>query len=358
MIMNSVDMRMRQAVIENVFPGARLLISHEGKIVFNEAYGIANIYTGLAVKRGTVFDLASLTKPLATTLAVMLLIQQEKIRLDQPLSSVLSEFSNTPKADIQVSHLLYHTSGLPDYQPYYQDISQLPVALRKDALRKRLIAEPLVSEIGIKTLYSDVGFMILEWVIEQLSGKTLSRFVKKKIYDNLGIENLFFINHDHYVPEFDYAATELCPWRQMVLNGSVHDDNAYVMGGVAGHAGLFGTAESVHDMLLELLNTFHGNLKTYIFQPDLVRLFFNKSNTHERVLGFDVPSPTGSSCGDLFSRATTIGHLGFTGTSFWMDLQRQVIVILLTNRIHPSRNNEQIKKFRPVIHNMVMKQLR
>jgi len=358
MIMNSVDVLMRQAIIEKIFPGAQLLISHEGTILFNEAYGLANIYTGQIVKRNTVFDLASLTKPLATTLAVMRLIQQGKLRLDHPLSSVISDFNNTPKADIQISHLLYHSSGLPDYRPYYLDIGRLPVELRKDALRKRLIAEPLISEIGKKMLYSDIGFMTLEWVIEQLSGRKLNRFVKEQIYDDLGIENLFFINQDHYVPDFDYAATELCPWRQMVLNGAVHDDNAYVMGGVGGHAGLFGTAESVHRIVLELLKAFHGHIKDQSFRPDLVRLFFKKIDSNERVLGFDVPSHVGSSCGDLFARDTTVGHLGFTGTSFWMDLQQQVIVILLTNRIHPSRNNDQIKKFRPLIHNMVMKQLR
>jgi CubicO group peptidase (beta-lactamase class C family) len=355
--MNSVDALMHQAVAENIFPGAQLLVSHEGKFFFSQAYGCANIYTGQAVTRNTVFDLASLTKPLATTLAIMILIQQGKLLLDQPLSSVLSDFKNTPKADIQIQHLLYHTSGLPDYRPYYQDIRLLPFELRKAALRNRLIAEPLVSETGSQTLYSDIGFMNLEWVIEQLSGMGLNRFVKKEIYESLGIEDLFFIDHDHTIPDRHYAATELCPWRQVVLNGIVHDDNAYVMGGVAGQAGLFGTAESVHAILLELLKSFHDNSERYFFQPDLVRLFLYKNNENDRALGFDVPSAVNSSCGELFSRDATVGHLGFTGTSFWMDLQQQVIVILLTNRVHPSRSNEQIKKFRPLIHNQVMKQL-
>jgi CubicO group peptidase (beta-lactamase class C family) len=150
--MNSVDAMMHRAVSENVFPGARLLVSQEGKIIFNQAYGRVNIYTGQAVTRNTVFDLASLTKPLATTLAVMILIQQGKLRLDQPLSSVLSDFKNTPKADIQIQHLLYHTSGLPDYRPYYQDIRLLALEQRKAALRNRLIAEPLVSEIGLENI--------------------------------------------------------------------------------------------------------------------------------------------------------------------------------------------------------------
>ncbi len=356
--MKHVDTLMRQAVSENIFPGGTLLVSHAGKILFNEAYGLANIFTGQAVNLGTVFDLASLTKPLATTLAVMFLIQQRKLRLDQTISSIISDFSKTAKADIRIRYLLTHTSGLPDYRPYYIDIRQLPVENRKDALRKKLISEPLVSAIGKQTLYSDIGFMILEWVIERLSGMGLSTFVQEKIYDPMGIKNLFFIGHDQSIPKKNFAATEVCPWRQILLNGRVHDDNAYIMGGIAGHAGLFGTAEAVHDLVRKLLKTYHGNSTEPILQTDLMRLFLQKSDLNDRALGFDMPSPIGSSCGELFCRDATVGHLGFTGTSFWMDLQQQVIVILLTNRVHPSRNNEQIKKFRPLIHNQVMKQLR
>ncbi|MBC2715661.1 MAG: beta-lactamase family protein [Desulfobacteraceae bacterium] len=356
--MKPVDSMMQQAVAEHVFPGGRLLVSLSGKILFNEAYGLANLYTGQVVTRNTVYDLASLTKPLAATLAVMLLVQEEKLHLEQTLASIIPAFNKMTKADIQIRHLLNHTSGFPDYRPYYKGISQLPLEQRKDALRKNLILEPLVSGIGEKTLYSDIGFMVLEWAIELVSGARLNDFVKERIYDPIGIENLFFIVHDQCIPDKNYAATELCPWRQILLNGRVHDDNAYVMGGVAGHAGLFGTAESVHAIVLELLKIFHGESSEQIFQSDLVRLFFHKSNKNDRSLGFDVPSQTGSSCGELFNRDATVGHLGFTGTSFWVDLEQQVIVILLTNRVHPSRNNEQIKKFRPLIHNQVMKQLR
>ena len=358
MVIKSVDALMRQAVSENLFPGGRLLVSHGGEIFFNEAYGLANIFTGQPVTRDTLYDLASLTKPLATTLAVMMLIQEEKLCLDQTLSSIISVLTNTSKADIQIRHLLTHTSGLPDYRPYYIAISQMPFAYRKDAFKKKIISEPLVAGIGEQCLYSDVGFMILEWLIELLSGVDLSRYVKEKIYDPLGIKNLFFIAHNQNIPDRNYAATEICPWRRILLNGMVHDDNAYVKGGIAGHAGLFGTAESVHAILLELLKTFHGKSSKQIFNPDLVQLFFKKNIQQERSLGFDVPSPTGSSCGELFCRDATVGHLGFTGTSFWMDLQQQVIVILLTNRVHPSRNNERIKEFRPLIHDQVMKELR
>lgn len=353
-----IDGLMRQAVSDNIFPGAQLLVSHAGRILFNRAYGLANIYTGRPVTRDTLFDLASLTKPLATALAVMILMQEEKLSLDQRLSSIIPDFCNTSKAGIQIQHLLYHTSGLPDYRPYYIDINNLAFDRRQNALRSRLVSEPLVSEIGKTTRYSDIGFMLLEWVIEQLSGKSLDTFVREKVYEPLQVKDLFYIgrhqNTEALFLDKNFAATEFCPWRQKLIVGQVHDDNAYVMGGVAGHAGLFGTSESVHDILVELFNAFYEKSANPIFRSDVVRLFLQKTAFHERTLGFDTPSPIGSSSGEHFDRQHSIGHLGFTGTSFWMDLKQHVFVILLTNRIHPSRKNDRIKKFRPLIHNQVM----
>ncbi|PIP38386.1 MAG: serine hydrolase [Desulfobacterales bacterium CG23_combo_of_CG06-09_8_20_14_all_51_8] len=356
MKMKSADRLMHAAVAENIFPGAHLLVSHAGNIVFDKAYGRANIYTGEAVTRDTVFDLASLTKPLATTLAVMILTQEGRICLDQTLAAIIPDFAASSKADIQIRHLLDHTSGLPDYRPYYQTISRFPFDRRKPALKNLILAESLMSAIGEKTRYSDIGFMILEWVIEKVAGLSLNDFVRARIYDPLGIQNLFFIGHDRCIIEKSYAATEFCPWRRMLLIGRVHDDNAYVLGGVAGHAGLFGTAGSVHVILHELLKNFHGDPSKQLFQPKLVRLFLQKSPGSDRALGFDMPSRAGSSSGKFFTPDATVGHLGFTGTSFWMDLDKQIILILLTNRVHPSRSNEQIRAFRPLIHDEVMKQ--
>lgn len=356
MEMNSVDGLMREATARNIFPGARLLVARAGRILLDKAYGQANIYSREAVTRTTLFDLASLTKPLATTLALVKLIQKGKLQLDQTLAAILPDFAASSKGDIPIHRLLDHTSGLPDYRPYYLEIRHLPVDRRKEALQHRIIAEPLVSVIGEKTRYSDIGFMILQWVAEGLSGISLDDFVKTEIYDPLGVENLFYIRHDRFIPAGKYAATEFCPWRQRMLAGQVHDDNAYVMGGVAGHAGLFGSASAVHAVLEELLYNFHGNPSKRVFSPDLVRLFFRKNPGGDRALGFDMPSAVGSSSGNHFTLDSTVGHLGFTGTSFWMDLDLQMIVILLTNRVHPSRANESIKVFRPLIHDQVMKE--
>lgn len=219
-----------------------------------------------------------------------------------------------------------------------------------------LLSEAFIHEPGKACLYSDPGFMILEWLIEVASEKPLDRFVQESVYARLRLEDLFFVpleglkNRDHHL----YAATEHCPWRGKILEGEVHDDNAYTLGGVAGHAGLFGTAKDICSLLRELLNTYLGESNTGVFHEDLVHTFFQRhSDVGTWALGFDTPTRPDSSSGQYFSDQS-VGHLGFTGTSFWMDLEKGVIVILLTNRIHPTRENEKIRAFRPVVHDAVM----
>jgi CubicO group peptidase (beta-lactamase class C family) len=355
-MLEPVHVLMQQAVTKNIFPGGVLLVSAAGRIRFHEAYGQANIYTGRKMSLNTVFDLASLTKPLATTLAVMMLVAEKELDLDQRLDTIIPAFQHTPKAEIRVRHLLDHTSGLPDYRPYYIALDHLPYPRRKEAFHEYLICEPLISGIGERTRYSDIGFMILEWVIEQVSGSRLDKYIQKNIYGPLGIESLFYIDLEQPVPDNIYAVTEACPWRRTVLNGMVHDDNAYVMNGIAGHAGLFGTALAVHHLLTALLNAYNG-IASPVFETSLIRLFLKRESGSERALGFDAPSPEHSSSGDLFDKSATVGHLGFTGTSFWMDLKHAIILILLTNRVHPSRSNEQIRAFRPLLHNAVLSSL-
>ncbi len=347
---------MKQAVSNKVFPGGVLLVSTAGSEIFFQAYGYANIFSGRQMTSHTVFDLASFTKPLATTLAIIKLISQQKLELGQHLGSILSQFNSTDKGRISIENLLYHNSGFPDYRPYYKLLCKLKPNLRKDALRELLAKEPLINPPGKEVMYSDIGFMILCWVIEQVSGNRLDRFVTKEIYHPLGLENLFFVDLDLTPRQVKFAATELCSWRNILLEGAVHDDNAYVVGGIQGHAGLFGTAKDVLSLLSELMAAYLGSPSTGVFDTDLIQSFFKRQEHTGRVLGFDTPSPVGSSCGQYFSKET-VGHLGFTGTSFWMDLDRRVIIILLTNRVHPSRDNNKIKAFRPKLHDRVMKKL-
>jgi CubicO group peptidase (beta-lactamase class C family) len=357
--MQKVDHLMHQGLAGKVFPGAVLLISRKDAILFFKAYGHANIYTKRPMVEDTIFDLASLTKPLATTLAIMNLVQGGKLDLEQSLGSVLPNFKQTEKEQITIKHLLSHTSGLPDYRPYYKELAKLSIDLRRDVLMSLIAKEPLIDQIGQKELYSDLGFMLLRMIVEQISGKQMGRFVEEAVYKPLDLDTsqgLFFADAGSRLQPEKCAATEFCPWRKMLLEGAVHDENAYVMGGVEGHAGLFGTAESIHRLLSVLLQVYHGGSSTSVFQQRLLKTFFTKQDNTEKTLGFDTPSLHHSSCGDFFSRKS-VGHLGFTGTSFWMDLERSLIVILLTNRIHPSRDNNKIKAFRPEIHNAIMKSL-
>lgn len=347
---------MRQAVSDGVFPGGVLLVSAGDSVVFFEAYGHANILDGRSMTRNTIFDLASLTKPLATTLAIMRLVQHSRLKLEQSIGSILPRFMGTGKERIRIQNLLCHNSGLPDHRPYYKTLCELDKRDRKDALRRLLVEEPLLQTIGEHVLYSDLGFMILSWVVEQVSGDRLDRFVSKEIYNHLGLENLFFVDLDATPRKENFAATERCPWRKVLLNGVVHDDNAYAVGGIEGNAGLFGAAEDVYHLLSVLLLNFHGHSETPVFEKELLHEFFRPQENTGRALGFDMPSLTESSCGRYFSKRS-VGHLGFTGTSFWMDLDRGIIVILLTNRIHPTRDNNRIQTFRPKLHDEIMKNI-
>jgi CubicO group peptidase (beta-lactamase class C family) len=352
--MELVNTFMTQAITDNVFPGAVLCVSHQGSIVFAKAYGCANVFTQSKMTRDTIFDLASLTKPLATTLAIMMLIQRNQLDLEQPLGSLLHRFKDSAKGPIKIKHLLRHNSGLPDYRPYYKILAPLESQLRKDALKDLLLEEPLIQPIAKGVLYSDLGFMILRWVIETVSGQRLDHFVDQMIYQPLGIENLFFVDLDSESRKGQFAATERCPWRKVLLEGAVHDENAYIVGGIDGHSGLFGTADDLHILLKVLLAAFQGQTGRHLINKDLVQRFFERDDETGRALGFDTPSLSRSSTGKYFSKKS-VGHLGFTGTSFWIDLERSVAVILLTNRVHPTRDNEKIRDFRPQIHDAVMR---
>jgi CubicO group peptidase (beta-lactamase class C family) len=355
----SVETLMRSGVAEGVFPGGVLLVSVKNEIVSHKAVGHADLFSRRKATTETVFDLASLTKPLATAVAILNLHQDGVLSLDQPVREWLPAFQGQEKNRITLYHLLTHESGLPAYRPYYLEMSRLAFSMRKTHLRSRLTAETLEHPPGIQALYSDLGFMLLEWVVEAASGTSLDAYLQTGLYATVypsGEKGLFFPGRAASLEQESFAATECCPWRNRLLIGQVHDANAYALGGVAGHAGLFGSALNVWHMLWRLMAGFHGHATAAGLQQETLEAAFQPSPVGGRTLGFDTPSPEGSACGRHFSKMT-VGHLGFTGTSFWMDLKRQVIVILLTNRIHPHRGNETIRTFRPRLHDAVMEAL-
>jgi CubicO group peptidase (beta-lactamase class C family) len=219
---------------------------------------------------------------------------------------------------------------------------------------------PLSYQPGKKAIYSDLGFMVLEWVIEECTGNPLHMFLDGNLFSPLQLKRTFFYNSalPFRFGEDEFAATENCPWRKMVIQGLVHDENAYAVGGYSGHSGLFGTAEEVY-MVADLLRShFLGERQDYL-RPETVRAFFSRQDLVEEstwALGWDTPSPHNSSSGKFFS-PRSVGHLGYTGTSLWIDLEKDIVVIFLSNRIHPSRKNEKIRAFRPILHDTIMQEV-
>ena len=269
-------------------------------------------------------------------------------------------FSWKEKADITPRLLLNHSAGLADWKPFYLELIGLPTKERKPVVRHLIMEEPLCHKPGTASLYSDLGFMLLEWIIEITAGQDLSSLLDASFYHPLGLETLY-LDHatsDRVHEKESYAATENCPWRKEIIQGHVHDENAYALGGYSGHAGLFGTAEDIFTLTNVLVKTYHGG-RSGLVSTETVRTFFSRQaivpeSTY--ALGWDTPSQKNSSSGNYFS-SNSVGHTGFTGTSMWIDLEKKITLIFLTNRIHPTRANEKIKDFRPELHDLVMQEL-
>jgi CubicO group peptidase (beta-lactamase class C family) len=355
--MTHVDRLMQTAVAEAIFPGAVLKVIKDGETAFEKAYGAANRFSRKAMTKDTVFDLASLTKPLATVLAVMALVKRGWLNLEQPCGELCPHLAGTDKARITLRQLLNHSAGLPPWRPYFMTLRRIDAGLKRTVLHQLLANEPLLWSPGRRSEYSDLGYMVLQQVVEAVIGSGLDAFVEAEIYRPLHIGGLFFCPLSQRRGRVeDYAATQLCPWRAKLLVGRVDDDNAYAMGGVGGHAGLFGTADGVAALLQALLAADQDGDGGECFEPALVRAFFKSGDSRRWALGFDTPSATGSSAGRYFP-GESVGHLGFTGTSFWMHRQQRVIVVLLTNRVHPWRYTAGIRQFRPQLHDAVMEAL-
>lgn len=370
---HSVEEAFREAVAQGFFPGAVLLVSKGDEVVFERAFGFRSLVPDKSpMQLQTIFDLASLTKPLATTTAMMLLVREKKIRLEDRVTRFFPNFGVFGKTHVTFRHLLAHCSGLPAWKPYYQEIIKGQkegrinfVASRaaKSYVFEKIHRERPASPPAIQSLYSDLGFMLLGEIIEEVSGGTLDRYCQEKIFKPMGLRSTSFVDLTQLrtrgmkLAQETVAPTEDCPWRQKVLCGEVQDDNAYAMGGVAGHAGLFSTARDIHLFLTRLKDSIRDRqpfLPVSVVQEFLTRDETVKGSTY--ALGWDTPSSENSSAGSYFS-AHSVGHLGFTGTSVWWDLEKDCHIIFLTNRVHPSRSNDKIKEFRPYIHDLIMKAL-
>jgi CubicO group peptidase (beta-lactamase class C family) len=365
----SLDERLQKAIDQEEAPGITLLVAYRNECLYHKAFGYAQLIPEKKVLTlETLFDVASLTKVLATTTAILLLLKSGEISLHDPISKYFQEFRSSGKDSITLRHLLTHSSGLPAYYRFYQDLWEedqkrgggfLCTQAAKEQVIQKTLALDLVYPTGQDYKYSDPGFILLGALIEKVTQKELDQFCQQEIWLPLGMKNTFFINLKETSQGVSlqssrkFAATEYCPWRQRVLYGEVHDENCYAMGGVAGHAGLFSTSEDIYLLVKKLLDCYRG--KDDWIPPPRIREFFTRQHLPKSstwALGWDTPSSLGSTSGRYFSEES-VGHTGFTGTSIWIDLKRDLVVILLSNRVHPSRNNQRFAKLRPEVHNMV-----
>jgi CubicO group peptidase (beta-lactamase class C family) len=355
---------MERGVREKVFPGGVLMVLVNGKTLHQSAHGKCSLHPpGRRVQISTCFDLASLTKILTTTVLVADQIQQGHLRLSDPACGHLAGFVGQGRENITINHLLDHSSGLAAWRSYYQELAAasggtlLRTFAGRKAIRSMVAAEIPEARPGRRALYSDLGFILLDWILELATKTPLDTLFSEKVRKIRGRGKLLFIDLKRETRASSrgnhFAATERCPWRGRTLVGEVSDDNAYAMGGVSGHSGLFGNALGVAEMATAWLDSYRGRAK--FFERDLVKRFWRRSALpgSTRALGFDTPSPKGSTAGRRFG-PRSVGHTGFTGTSLWIDPERELIVVLLTNRVHPSRDNRAIRGFRPELHNLVV----
>jgi len=344
-------------VLDRAFPGAVAEVGREDGAIWRRSFGALTYEPGAPeTTNETVFDLASLTKVIATTTLVMRAVDDGRLTVEDRVRDWLPEWRGSDRETVTVRDLLAHSSGLPAYLPFFRDHAG------------RIEFEPAISHIPLeyeprsRSTYSDLGFILLGFILEDARGASrqpgrfdpsltlASQF--RRVASFITTEPLTF--NPPRTWRSRTAPTELETWRGRLLIGEVHDENTWALGGAAGHAGLFGTAGAVGSFAQAALQTLAG--KRALAEPSTFREFIRRTAVpgSSRALGWDTMLPT-SSCGTRMS-STAIGHTGFTGTSLWIDWERDVYAVLLTNRVHPTRENTRIQAIRPAFHDAVIEE--
>jgi serine-type D-Ala-D-Ala carboxypeptidase len=364
--MKKVEEFIKQGIVSGVFPGLALVVARGTEVLYHDHAGFAQLCPEpKEMNPNTLFDLASITKPVATTTAIMLLVQRGRLSLSDKVQDYLSQFDGHGKNEVTIRHLLSHSSGLSAWKPYYKEIPSSSIThfeVGKSFISNKVLQEGLVYGPGQKAVYSDLGYILLGMIIEKVTQQTLDSFCYQNIFGPMGLSQTFFINLEKKGKQKSFslaniAATEECPWRCRIIVGEVHDENTYAMGGVAGHSGLFSSAQDLCKFAQVMISCYQG--RNDLIGQSIVQEFFHRQmglSGSTWALGWDTPSLQKSSAGRYFT-SQSVGHLGFTGTSLWIDLEQEIIVVLLTNRVHPRRSNEQIKIYRPMLHDLIMEEL-
>jgi CubicO group peptidase (beta-lactamase class C family) len=370
--LGKVDRAIDKAIAGAELPGAVVLarMPREGELLEHcSRRGLAVMQPErIPMARDTLFDLASLTKPIATTTALLWLVHEGAVGLDDPVAKYLPAFAERDKDAVTLRQLLTHSSGLKPWRAFHELYLEkerktgerlLATPAAREGIIDRTLRSALVHEPGSAAVYGDLDFIVLGALVEAVARQPLDDFCSERIFAPLGMRDTFFVrlaDGASSLPEplrRRVAATENCPWRGRVLWGEVHDPNAWAMGGVAGHAGLFSTADDIMTFALALLDAWHG--RSDALPTQTLREFTRRQQLPEGsdwALGWDTPTVGASSSGQHFGEQS-IGHLGFTGTSLWIDLEREAVVVLLTNRVHLVAKKSRFE-LRPQIHDLVL----
>jgi len=357
---SEADVIVSSGISQGAYPGAQLIIGDDEGILFERYYGnyTYDEFSG-PVTEESIYDLASVTKVIATTSAIMKLYDAGLIDLNASVSLYLPDFTSNGKDNITVLNLLLHNSGLEAFVPFYTLYNDPSEVLQ------HINGMSLSYPTGSKTVYSDLNAILLGKIVEKISGQSLDEYCSVNIFIPLGMRSTCFRPEGSLlelsVPtEFDQY------WRMKQLKGEVHDEAAYLMGGVSGNAGLFSNAKDIYRFMKAMLNegryyNFESGKEEQLFQQATVELFANKfiglPYNNSRALGWETKPLKESkyriACGEMISE-NCFGHTGYTGTSIWCDKDRKVIVIFLTNRVYPDRSNNMIREIRPDLHNAVI----
>lgn len=344
-LIRTLDSLMQAGIAAGAAPGGVLAVGRYGHIVYRKGYGRQDtVSTSPAVDENTMYDMASLTKVIATTTAAMILEEQGRLDLDSTVASYLPGFNAPDKATITVRMIVTHRGGLEAFAALYKNFKG------RDEYLAQINTRPLKSQPGTQTVYSDWDMILLQLVIERITGQPLDQFVNQKVFGPLGMTSTMYnpdsVNFFSRIAptEVDTATGGLM---RGLVHGKVHDENAFAIGGVSGHAGLFSSARDLSIFCQMLLNGGEYNGVRIVNPATLARWTAPQSRTSSRALGWDTPSK-GSSSGSYFS-ARSFGHTGFTGTSIWVDPEKNLFVILLTNRVDPTRANTKHEPLRRAV---------
>jgi len=314
---SQVDKVINNGIEDNAFPGGVVLVWKDGNIIYEKAYGnFTYDKSSPKVNTNTLYDLASVTKVVATTTATMICYDRNLFSLDDKVVKYIPEFGVNGKENITIKNLLLHNSGLIAWKKFYER------DLKYDEVIKEIYSSELEYKTGEKTVYSDLGIITLGKIIEKVSGKSLDIFCKDEIFDPLKMNSTFFNPNDSLKKLC--APTEIDNyWRMKTLQGDVHDETSAMLNGVAGHAGLFSTADDIAKLMSVLLNKGKLNQRQFIKQSTIELFTKRYSGESTRALGWDTKSESGSSAGEYFS-INSFGHTGYTGTSIWADPKKFV----------------------------------